>query len=685
MDVDSSNIASLAGIEVFTGLQSLECSNNQLTSLDVSANTLLNSLSCRFNQLTSLDVSANTALSFLSCFDNRLTSLNISTNAALTILDCSVNQLTSLNFSANTTLQYLYCYNNQFVSLDVSANAALQTLVCSNNPLTSLDVSENIALRSLFCYNNQLTNLDISANTALETFVCSTNGVTSLDISRNTNLTNIDISNNSSLASMTVWMLPFPPSGVTLDASNTAAVFVLPGWVQNTVAPAITFNAVAAASASTFLTAGDSGKIYASVDSGKTWTASPQSISTANLKGLIVSDNFAPTLASKGNDAQSTQGFGSAVAVGVGGTILRSSDGGANWTSVNASGNNNALNAIDGTSGAGAKGNSTLGTQGFGSAVAVGVGGTILRSADGVSWTSAGSAGADLRGVAVSNDYTLAVVQKSNGAQGVNGFGSAVAVGVGGTILRSSDGGDNWNAPVSAPSASDLNAVAWFGDAFAAKGNTALGTQGFGSAVAVGVGGTILRSLDGGANWSSVSSGTNANLLSVVMTTQTVGYISGAGGTILKTTTGGAGWELQSSGTSDTLNAIAILPSGSGVAVGSNGTSVITNNGGGNTILATGNDAAPVSGKPSEFGLKQNYPNPFNPSTTISYFIPQPSSVRLMIYDVLGREVATLVNERQTAGNHSVSFNASELSSGIYFYRLAAGSNVQTKKMLFVK
>lgn len=98
------------------------------------------------------------------------------------------------------------------------------------------------------------------------------------------------------------------------------------------------------------------------------------------------------------------------------------------------------------------------------------------------------------------------------------------------------------------------------------------------------------------------------------------------------------------------------------------------------------------AGLPQSFALSQNYPNPFNPTITIGYALPQASQVRLTVYDVLGREVATLVNARQAAGNYTANFNASHLASGIYFYRLeasttgvTAGSFVETKKMMLVK
>ncbi len=89
--------------------------------------------------------------------------------------------------------------------------------------------------------------------------------------------------------------------------------------------------------------------------------------------------------------------------------------------------------------------------------------------------------------------------------------------------------------------------------------------------------------------------------------------------------------------------------------------------------------------KHKEFRLEQNYPNPFNPATIISYQLPVSSEVSLKIYDLLGREVATLVNARQAAGRYDVRFNAASLASGVYFYRLSAGAFIETKKMMLVK
>ncbi len=109
------------------------------------------------------------------------------------------------------------------------------------------------------------------------------------------------------------------------------------------------------------------------------------------------------------------------------------------------------------------------------------------------------------------------------------------------------------------------------------------------------------------------------------------------------------------------------------------------------TIVDVGDERDEI--KPQDFELSQNYPNPFNPTTTISYAIPNvgdanfasPTTVKLVVYDALGREVATLVNAKQTSGKYSVQFNARELPSGVYFYTLRADDFVQTKKMILMK
>ena len=209
INCSNKGITNLKGIEYFTSLNILLCTDNQLTALDVSENTALTELDCRFNKLTALDVSKNTALTILECNANRLTALDVSKNTALTELDCSFNELTALDVSKNTALTALDCSINKLTALDVSKNTALTKLYCNENRLTALDVSKNTALLYLICVVNQLTSLDVSKNTALTDLNCSNNELTALDVSKNTaltvlrsnhnQLTTLDVSKNTAL------------------------------------------------------------------------------------------------------------------------------------------------------------------------------------------------------------------------------------------------------------------------------------------------------------------------------------------------------------------------------------------------------------------------------------------------------------------------------------------------------
>jgi Secretion system C-terminal sorting domain len=88
---------------------------------------------------------------------------------------------------------------------------------------------------------------------------------------------------------------------------------------------------------------------------------------------------------------------------------------------------------------------------------------------------------------------------------------------------------------------------------------------------------------------------------------------------------------------------------------------------------------------PDKFIVHQNYPNPFNPTSTIKYSIPKQSKVILKVFDIVGKELATLINKEQAGGNYEINFDATELTSGIYFYRIQAGNIVATKKMILLK
>ena len=257
IDVYDKSISNLTGIKYFTALEELDCSANQLTSLDVSGCTALTYLACSANQLTSLDVSDCKALTYLYCENNQLTSLDVSDCTALTYLDCSANQLTSLDLSGCTALMMLDCYNNDLTSLDVSKNKALEWLYCYNNDLMSLDVSQNTALMALDCSNNQLTSLDVSENAELDQLYCSNNQLTSLDVSLNTKLNTLDCSPQTAwlgvdrsadgtwsadlAARVTGWKdkaknITKDPAEVWGETNDTAI------WSKGTVQPTVTYD-----------------------------------------------------------------------------------------------------------------------------------------------------------------------------------------------------------------------------------------------------------------------------------------------------------------------------------------------------------------------------------------------------------------------------------------------------------
>jgi photosystem II stability/assembly factor-like uncharacterized protein len=258
--------------------------------------------------------------------------------------------------------------------------------------------------------------------------------------------------------------------------------------------------------------------------------------------------------------------------------------------------------------------------------------------------------------------------------------------------------------------------------------------------------GTILRSTDHGQHWEDKSVG-GGNLNRIVIDEfqifPTRAWIVGDSGKIYRTTDIGVTWELKNSGTAENLYDLSFRTSYEGVAVGAKGVVKYTTDAGSSwnddpelssitkrdiisiagvdTVTATaitmnnysrnkkikksqGTDTTfiiTVSSEPfvnvhyeensipSQFILEQNYPNPFNPSTKISWQLPEGSNVKLKVFDLLGREVATLVDEYRQAGSYDVEFNqASSIknpASGVYYYQLKAGNLIETKKMILLK
>ncbi len=196
LNISSRNISDLTGIEDFSALQNLNCSHNQITSLNLDQNTSLTDLNCRYNLLSGLDLSQNTALVNLNCNHNQLTTLNVSQNIALVYLLCNFNQLTTLDVSQNTQLELLFCDFNQIDNLDVSRNPSLYNLVCNNNQMTSLNTDDASSLMYLHCENNHLSGLNVEHNENLVKLYCFSNQITTLNLGYNTSLNYLKCNNN---------------------------------------------------------------------------------------------------------------------------------------------------------------------------------------------------------------------------------------------------------------------------------------------------------------------------------------------------------------------------------------------------------------------------------------------------------------------------------------------------------
>lgn len=173
LNVSNKGIQSLLGIEFFTSLKELNCSQNSITAFNLLDNTALEKLNCDKNLLERLNLALNKNLKELSCEGNNIESLNITNSTELTELKCGWNNLRQLDVSQNTKLTYLDCASNNLRLLDVSNNTALKKLDCSFLPnLKSLNLSKNTALELLYCISTGLTSLDVSNNKALRRITC---------------------------------------------------------------------------------------------------------------------------------------------------------------------------------------------------------------------------------------------------------------------------------------------------------------------------------------------------------------------------------------------------------------------------------------------------------------------------------------------------------------------------------
>lgn len=438
-------------------------------------------------------------------------------------------------------------------------------------------------------------------------------------------------------------------------------------WLPIQIPSGVTLNALAG-SGDTLTAVGGSGAMLVTTDFGTTWTLKTE-MPTATIYGLQF-----PT---------ATAGFGA----GFDGLFIRTTNGGGTWAAsfAAASGlspNFNDLSFVNATTGylAGSYRiilkTTNAGTSwtlvlpettaatvsnygihfvneslGFAVGQVSSTSGVIHRTTDGGgSWTT-----------------KTAVINKA--LRGV-AFGSTTvgsAVGAGRLAVFTTDGGDTWTA-------------ATFSGVPASKAAVTLRKVAFLNATtAIAVGdSTILKSTDGGATWTYVTSPATVVLNGLSFHNATTGFAAGKG-QVLKTTDGGNTW-------TDIADPVLHTDTQNAVAADGNGDPWVSGVSGTLTTLASPTAVQDAQGIPARFALDQNYPNPFNPSTTVSFALPHAARVELAIFNLLGQRVATPVNGTLfDAGHHTVRVDARALATGVYLYRLTAGSFVETRKMVLMK
>jgi photosystem II stability/assembly factor-like uncharacterized protein len=376
--------------------------------------------------------------------------------------------------------------------------------------------------------------------------------------------------------------------------------------------------------------------------------------------------------------------------------IFRTTNGGLNWTVIPVSGISNELYCIYGI-------NDNLAFAGEGY---VNGNANVYKTTNaGVNWSAVLTTGNN------NGHFTGLAFTKING----NMFGLAIAE----KVYRSSNTGNNWvelSAGVTGVSNAQNslmivdndfygfgmnngaarirlttnNSTTWSTQQLSVSGNYTSAIA-FHSNKLYGVAATstslpfISKTTDGGQTWSNVDigAGVTGTCYLVWVPGTPVVYILGSNGGIKRSTNNGVSWVTTPTPGVTDLTHFDFIQSANvvyGYAVSSNGNVI--------KLIDTLNVLTGVNlnnNIPSEYSLSQNYPNPFNPVTNINYSVPQNTFVKITVFDVLGRELSSPVNEFKQAGIYELNFNAENLGTGIYYYRINAGEFTDTKKMILIK
>lgn len=497
---------------------------------------------------------------------------------------------------------------------------------------------------------------------------------------------------------------------------NLSVVSAQTGWFSLSSGTTNSLNGIGFFTTDNVIAVGDAGTILRTTDGGSSWENVPSG-TAVRLNSISVINNS------------------TAVIAGDAGTILRTTDSGSSWGNITSNVSDNLLSvSFNGSSGlAGGASQTLLYSTDAGASWTIsqtgffggGFWGVQMLDADNGYAAGENSIFQPMFGWSTDGgqnwDYTAFYLNSNEGRlYGVHFFDSnngvaAASVWTGeGAIALTSDGGANWNTLPFVNNA--LYSLAF------PTGQSNIG-------YAAGAAGIIVKTTDGGGSWTEQTSGTSVNLFGISFADELDGYAVGENGTILKTVSGGVipveltsfrariaerevrlSWqtatETNNSGffvqrkVGDSWENLDFVQ-GYGTTSETHGYSYIDNLSdlnfrgkvyyrlkqvdydGGSEYSST--VEVSYDPKPNDFVLDQNYPNPFNPATSIKYSLPEGAHVKLTVYDLLGNQVQTLVDEFKAAGTYSVKFNGAELTSGIYIYRLQAGDFVSTKRMALIK
>jgi hypothetical protein len=369
------------------------------------------------------------------------------------------------------------------------------------------------------------------------------------------------------------------------------------------------------------------GEVFLTTDNGTSWTPADLGIRSAFVLSLAVTPN----------GAGGANLFAGTVS---GSGVYLSTDNGTSWAPAN-SGLTNAFVLCLAANPNGAGGTDLYAGTFYGK-------GVFLSTNNGAQWTPIDS------GLTNGDIFSI-------GFSGTNLF-----AGTAGGVFLSTDNGTSWNPVDSGLTTTNVHT-------FAAVPQGAGGTS-----LLAGTDDGIFVSSDTGTAWTPADSNlTNTLVYSLVANGSNI-FAGTAGGVFVSTNTG-VSWTQVDSGLANTT-VYSLVVSGSNLFAGTVGGGVWRCPLSELTSVST----HPVQ-MPLHFSLSQNYPNPFNPTTAIEFVLPARSFVTLKVYDILGREAATIVSEELAAGSYTRQWNAADMASGVYFYRIQAGTFRETKRMLLLK